>query len=199
MSFESLLLVFVNYPKIITFVGSVLGGESVILFLSALSGQGAISLWVVYVFCFFGTIFSDSLWFLIPKSRFFKRIVGQRVISKGYTKIVEAIDKISHKKNLVFFVVAKFLYGTRIIFILYISDKNFKYRKFLAYDSFATAFWLGVLIPIGWLSGRGLKKFVDIFNDVQLGMSITIGIVLVFYIARQIIDKKIKKFMENEK
>lgn len=194
---ENLLLQFSDYAGTIAFLGAFLGGDSVVIFLAGLAGQGLMPLWKVFVFLILGTIISDVLVFSIGRTKYFKRIVGHRYVKKGYDSVVAELDRFFHKKVLVVLIIAKFMYGTRFITLFYLGNKGITSKRFVWYDSIATFIWVIVLGTIGWLAGKGLANYISIIDNVELGTALLIGLTAAIYLVQRGIDKLFYKKIEN--
>ena len=69
-----------SYPEILSFLSPIIGGENGVILVSFLAASGAFSIFTVFIFAFFGMLAIDSLWFLIPKTRLYRKIVNGKKI-----------------------------------------------------------------------------------------------------------------------
>jgi len=75
----------------------------------------------------------------------------------------------------------KFLYGTRILTIAYLTLKKIRFFTFAIFDAMGTIFWLAVMISIGWLAGKGVANVIPLYNE-MLEYSILILVVLILIV-----------------
>lgn len=176
-----------DYPSlqyVIIFLGAAFGGELAFFALSLLAAQGLFPLHVLISLGFLGTVSSDILWFLCGKAAFFKKIISYRYAHSTVSVLAEAIDRISRGNRLIALIFTKFLVGTRIVLIMYLSKNNLELRRFIAYDSVAAIIWLLVVIPIGFVSGLGFTYLAEIFNNLY----VELGLLLLFLFIVSIIQ-----------
>lgn len=182
-----------SYPflkYIVIFLGAGFGGELAVVSLSFLAAQGLFPLPLFFGISFLGTLFSDSLWFFLGRTRLAEKIVDHRYATNTIVVIFEAIKKISRGNHLFAFIFAKFLVGTRIVVIFYVSKTKIAFKKFLQNDLPAIIIWLFVLGLIGYLSGLGFNYISGILKNVYAGIGFVV-LILVVIAVLQIWMKKI--------
>lgn len=173
------------------FLGSVLFGETVIITAAFFAAQGFGSLWAVWWAGLIGTVLSDSLWFWGGAAA--HRRIEQRA-GERYTKFLSIIDqRFGHRPFLVLLFV-KFLYGTRILTIIYLSIRKLPFSTFVVFDTLGTMLWLAVMIGIGWLAGVGSVNLVNYVGYAQVTLlSLVVLIVgirfFAVWISRRLLDK----------
>ena len=187
------LLFFATNAIVISLVSGFLGGEEIILFLSFLSGQGTLPFWILFVFAYIGTIASNILWYFAGKTIIIDKIVHWKKIRKTYEKIVHLIDKSKKRNEILALFVTKVIYGTRIITIMLLSKKGMSFLQFVIYSSTATLVWYIIVIPIGWLAGRGFTFLFEILENLQLAIAFIVSAIVVFYIIRVAVHNYIVK------
>jgi|GEM_PF-731926 len=189
--------VILSYPLLkyaFIFFGAAFGGEVAILSLAFLAAHKLFSLPTFFVIGFLGTLFSDTLWFVLGKTKTAGKIVGHRYTAPTISAIIEAIHKISRGSHLLAFIFAKFLIGTRVVVILYVSKTNIAFKKFIFPDIIAILIWLGLLGSIGFLAGLGFSYFSSILKNIYAG----IGFVILILIVVTLIQVWLKKFFTKQ-
>ena len=178
MTLETFLLSFIEtYQILIIFIGTFLFGDTVVLSLGLLSAKGTVSIPLIVIFGFLGTVISDSIWFFMADFIHNRKYVKDK-LNKNKKALI-ALDKLTGRKPFLFLSFAKFLYGTRILFIVYLSIKKLKYTKFMIYNSIGTLIWLAVLILIGWLSGKGIINIIPKFMGAQYLLTAAVVLALI--------------------
>ncbi len=180
-----------EHQILLIFLGSFLLGESVIITLALLAAQGIISLPFLFLFGVLGTIVSDTAWFYIGKilqsKHFFKKKLHR------HHRLFFSVNKITGKKPFLFLLVAKFLYGTRILFITYLSIRKLRYLTFILFDTLGTMVWFAIIISLGWLAGKGIVNFIPIFRSVQYFVAAIIILLIIIKVLTLWFTKKIAK------
>ena len=134
------------------FFGAFFFGETVILTAAFLAGQGTWSIESVFWLSLAGTVTSDSLWFLLGQT-FFKFTKRWEKYQDQYQTFLIKLEKITGQRPFLSLLFIKFLYGTRILTILYLSIRKVRYATFLLFNTVGTILWLSVMIFVGWWEG----------------------------------------------
>ena len=183
---ETLIL----YRQLAIFLGSFLFAESVIFTASFLSAQGFWPLTTVFIFVFLGAIISDFFWYF--GRLFFLKFTRQWLLYKNaYNKLSAFVDKITYNKPFLALLFMKFLYGTRFLIIIYIAMRQVKLKTFLFYDIIGTIIWLLVIIPIGWLAGKGAYNIIPIYKNIGYSIFILILSFVIFKLISRWLKNKI--------
>lgn len=182
------------FQYLVIFLGAAFGGEFAIISLAFLSAQEVFPLYLFLIIGFFGTLSSDILWFFLGKTKTAGKIIDHRYASNTIAVIMEAIHFVSRGRHLLAFIFAKFLIGTRIVVILYVSKTNMAFKKFIQNDIIAIAIWLTILTSIGFLSGLGFVYISRILKNIYAGIGFVILIILLI-VALQI---WLKRFFTKE-
>jgi membrane protein DedA with SNARE-associated domain len=184
------LLTEFHWPAI--FIGSFLFGETVIITAAFLAAEGLWSLSDVFWISLAGTVVSDSAWFLFGQRilAFFKRSGKPNPRSE---RLLSAIENITGKNRFALILCVKFIYGTRIFTIMYLSMRKMHYGRFAAYDTISSTLWLTVICAIGWLAGKSVTNLVPFLNTFEYAALFLILVIAVFKIGMVWISRKIAK------
>ena len=199
MSIEWFSALVLNYPLfkyIIIFLGVAFLGELALFTAGFLAAQGVISLSILAILSFFGVLLADILWFLIGKTTTAEKIISHRYTYATISIILQALDRISGGNRFFAVILAKFVIGTRIVLILYVSKTNLEFKRFVRYDIVAVFLWLLIVIGIGYISGLGFSYISSILRNVYAGIGFVILILLIVIIAQIWIKRA---FIEKEK
>ena len=183
-----------SYSALFAFITSLFLGEEIILILSFLSANDYIPLWQVFVFCFVGRVISDFFFFALGKFRIATWLEKYQD-RKVYIGVDKIFSKLNRKNLFVTLLYTKFLIGMRIAIMFYIGAKGGSLKKTLINDLAAVFVWLLVLIPIGWFAGSSFKLILEIFNDVRIALLflfiiVILGFIIKNYIQKRILEKK---------
>lgn len=154
-----------SYQFLFIVAGSFLFGETVIItaaFLSVKMGWSPLS---VFFFSLLGTITSDSCWFMVGKY-FSDSVKKSKFWKNKYPKKRNLVRKIVvNPKTALFYY--KFLYGFRVLSILYVAGMGMPTTDFVLFNSFGTFIWLIVIISIGWFAGRGIFNLLPYVSSIE--------------------------------
>jgi membrane protein DedA with SNARE-associated domain len=186
----------VLYPVLgygLVFLGVGFGGEAAMIGLAFLLAQKFFSLVPFFIVSFLGVLFTDTLWFFLGKTRMAGRILDHKYTTDTVFLITEAIRKVSRGNHLLAMIFAKFLIGTRLVLILYVSRTNIPFKKFINANMVAILVWLLILIPIGYLSGLGFTYFSKVLNNIYVGIGFLASVFLLFIIGQMWLKKTFTK------
>ena len=175
----------INYPSlqyVTIFFGAALGGELALFTLSFLAAQHILPLPALIIFSFLGTLCADSTWFLLGRTNVAKKIINHRYANSTIAVIAEAVRLVSRGSHFLALIFAKFLVGTRIVMLLYISNLPFSFGQFIRYNVVATFIWLLVVIPIGFISGLGFTYVAEVFHNLYAGVGFILLIILIIVV-----------------
>jgi len=190
---EFILSLLSTYGELASFLGGFFAGEEVIMTLSFLAANGVLPLWKVFLFSFLGILLCDSLFYFIGRSKLvgsLQKFEKFAHISKKYEHIILKIDK-KGTLNLLF--TTKFIFGTRLLTLLYLGFKKVKIAEFLISDFIVGLFWMAIVVSLGWFSGSSFYLVLDIFKNIPLAIAGILILVLAFIGIKTWISKKILK------
>lgn len=194
---NNIIAFFSGHAFLLSFVGAFFGGEETILTLSFLAGQGIMSAWLVFAGCLAGTLSSDAAWFALGRSRLADKILGWKIFHRGYQKVENIFHKTTKGNIIIMILIGKFLYGTRIITIMYMARRKMSLARFNLYNTIIVTLWLGVIIPIGWSAGKGFSRTVNILHDFERATMVLILLLVLVYLARLAISRWLRDRYES--
>lgn len=167
-----------TYQVLAVLIGTFLLGETVVLAAAFLSGGGLFSPLVVFVAAFAGTMAADMTWFAVGRYYAARHQEKYLALRAKYPSVFRFVDRLTRTTPLWQALMAiKFVYGTRILFILYVSVNRLAGPwRFLMLDLAAVALWLTPLVVLGYLLGKGLLTETALQQTKWL---ITLSIILV--------------------
>ena len=193
------LLIFVgDYAPLVCFLGAILGGEETLILLSIIAAHGYMSIWIILVFFYLGIIVSDMIWYYAGKSELFNWLVRRKLLSRAYFHWGKLLDKATKGNDFRALFLTKFLYGFRLITIMYLSRERIRLRKFIEYSLIVDAIWVGAITTIGWFAGKGVKLANTLSNNLVLTLFIAGIIIIGFTIIMRLIAKKVRIWLEKK-
>lgn len=204
-SAEWLRVFITHYPLLqylVIFFVAAFGGEVGMIALSFLAAHKLFPFWPFFILSFVGVIFSDTIWFFMGRTKIAEKIFSHRYANDTVFIITEAIRKISRGNHLLALIFTKFLIGTRVVLIFYISRTKMAFENFIYDDIVAILVWLVVLIPIGFLSGLGFTYISDILESIYAGIGFVLLVLIVVVILqiwlKRVFTKEGKEILEKE-
>ena len=184
------LLTEFHWPAI--FIGTVLFGETVIITAAFLAAEGLWTLSDVFWLSLAGTVVSDSAWFLFGHKIlvFFNRWGKHKPRGE---RLLSAIENITGTNRFALILCVKFIYGTRIFTIMYLSMRKMNYLRFVAYDTIGSTIWLCVMCTIGWMAGKSIANLAPYWNTFEYTALFLILVIAVFKIGTIWLSRKIAK------
>ena len=170
---ESLITTFSEHILIASFIGAFLGGTSVTLFLAVLAGQGQLPLPELAIGAGLGNLCSDIVWFFIGKSNRMLKWTSKGRLQRGY-KRVERLATVHKRQDIAIFILVKFLYGLRVITIIFFGRMKYSLKRFLALDATAVIIITLSVVGAGWAAGKGASIFLDVFGGIRLALTATV-------------------------
>lgn len=176
----------------ILLLGSFVEGESFVLTAGFLAYKGFLSLPVIIMISFFGSLFSDQFLFHIGR-HYGPSIIERRPRLKERSK---RVFELLHKYSTGFIIGFRFVYGVRTISPLVIGASGISVKRFTVLNFFAALLWAVISCLAGYLIGYLFADAVDlvikkVIQYQKIAVGGTVGILclagLYFYV------KKIKR------
>lgn len=174
------------------FVGAFFFGEAVIITASFLAAQGFWSVANVFWLAFAGTVLSDALWFIFGR-RVLVHLHRWEKYQMQSEKILASLHRWTGGRPFLVLLFVKFLYGTRILTILFLSAHKMRFLTFVFFDAIGTVVWLAVIISIGWLAGRSLVDLAPYLNKFEFVAVFLLLIILAIRLFTTWLSKKLTK------
>jgi membrane protein DedA with SNARE-associated domain len=189
---EYVLHVLAGHPGLISFVISILSEEALFL-LAILAGSGAFPFWPIFVFGFFGILLADIVCFWLGHTKLFQHIRHNYFKSKRYRTIRRTLAKFSEKNKLVFLIISKFIYGTRAAAALFLGVRKMNFAYFLICDIIAVLIWESVMLPLAWLSGKGISSVLRITRGFERFLFVALLVLVLYHLIIKNLASKWKK------
>jgi membrane protein DedA with SNARE-associated domain len=130
-------------------VGTFFEGETVVLVAGAMAHRGLLSLPVVIVASFLGSLLGDQLWFLLGH-RYGKDFISRRPSWERHGKRAE--DLLARYGTL-FVIAFRFLYGFRTVTPILLGALRYPVRRFVFLNALGAALWASSISIAGYAVG----------------------------------------------
>lgn len=175
-------------PTLVCFIGSFVGGTVVILVLATVGGSAGMPLWPILLGAFLGNYASDIGWFVLARSRLTDRLRANPRYAAQRDRI-DALRDNYRKRDWLFFVAIKFAYGLRIAQILLLGAAHYAWQRFLQLDAVAVLVINTFAVFAGWTFGRGITRYLDLFENTGTIVSAIALLMIVYFAARWLINR----------
>jgi membrane protein DedA with SNARE-associated domain len=173
-------------------LATALWGDVSLIFFVAFSVNYGINLWIIFIAAYIGTQIGDSLWYAFGK--FFEPYIEKsKRMKKGYVKVARMIEIIFGKRHLLALTAVKYLYGTRVITIIYLVKERIGYKKFVVYDFISTFFWVIGVGLVGYLVGIGFMA-VKTFKNMQLAVTLLVIFIALYFL----LEEELKRWIQRK-
>ncbi|NCN99412.1 hypothetical protein COU62_03255 [Candidatus Pacearchaeota archaeon CG10_big_fil_rev_8_21_14_0_10_35_219] len=179
------------YSYLLYFIAGLFTGEAGIVFLMVLVVHGTIPFLPMILLFLLGALVIDIVIYIIA-TKGLSKLKKYHLISKGSEKLGMVIDKYVRGNEFYAILIAKFLQGTNLVLLVYLSVEKLDYKKYIKYDLLATLIWITEMAIIGWLVGQGFKIVLTVFKSIQLAILFLIVVLVILYFIQKWLDKKFK-------
>lgn len=179
----------IKYGLIAVFVGAMFEGDLVIPTAGALASFGWFAPVTVTLVCIAGMFLADCLWYWLGRL-FGERLSGTRV----YKRMVPKAEKFAGRIGVWQIAVARFVWGIRIVTMMFWGFKRLNFLVFAGIDLLACTVFASALVALGFFFSRALKQVVgdvESFQLIVLGGLVAMGVVLILIRRRQSASSKV--------
>lgn len=189
----NILMLFFQHSYLLSYLGGIAGEEPLLflVFISSLSSQTTIPIWIMILFGIAGILTFDSALFLFSRTDLASYIFHRARFIKKYAALPQIIGNLEGKYHLLTMMFSKFIFSVRIPLVAYLSRRGMKYKKFIFYDIISVTAWGVIMIPLAWLAGRGFSKGLGIAEDAIIAVSIALMFVAIVYLLNRLIMDEI--------
>ncbi len=163
------------------FLFACIEGEIALLTAGFLCKQGLMSLELVILFAFLGTMLTEQGLYFVG------RIYGIKLLDK-YPKLKEKSSKVIeflHKYDAAFIFGCRFVYGIRNISPIIIGISNISPLKYSALNIPAAFIWAVLVAGTGYVFANALETAKDNLEYVQYGALAILGFALVYFLYKK--------------
>ncbi len=197
---STILNLLMIYRYWILFPLAVFEGPIVSLVTGFLIHIGALSFWPAFVILILGDIIPDSILYFIGYWGGNTKLV-QKLISSSdfFNKHFDSVGKLWTEHGRVTMFLGKLAYGMALPFIVSAGIVKIPFKKFISYTIPVTILQYGIIISIGYSSGKlyaAAGKYVDLF---YFTIAILIIAIAAIYLVAKYARNKIVSFEKNVK
>lgn len=166
-------------PFLVCFLGALIAGTVVTLVFATFAGSAGVPWWPLLLGAFLGNYLKDSGLFALARSKLTDRLRQSRQFEQQRERL-DALRNNYRKRDVFFFVGVKFAYGLRIAKLLFLGAVHYPWGRFLLYNAIAVLVINATAVLSGWMFGRGVTRYLDMFENT--GSIVTTVLVLVLAI-----------------
>jgi membrane protein DedA with SNARE-associated domain len=147
---------FAQYGAITVFLGSVFIGETAIIPFFVLAAQGLIDIYVVTLCAYAAVVLTDVFWFYVGvlsrRNRHLHRHYEKRI--SPHLKVM--LNKLFGKRVLLSLILMKFMYGSRMLNLIWLGFRRFELSEFLLLDIISAFVYILALAALAGLINIGI-------------------------------------------
>lgn len=176
----------------ICFIGGFLAGEEMLLILTYLANAGHFPFWHLMVFTFLGITLCDFTFYFIGKLKLVQSYINNsKRLSHSFDKISNIYYNVCKHSTWKILLYTKFIYGTRLISLVYLGMRNVSVKEFLRLNIIIGISWLLIVVSIGIILSESIELIINTFHSIQMvSLFILVFIIVGIYIKKWI-EKRI--------
>lgn len=176
-------------------LGSFVEGETVVLTAGYLSFKGYLSLPLIIVIAFTGSLVADQILFYVGR-HYGPSLIDRKPMLKEKSK---RIFELLHRYNVGFILSFRFIYGIRVASPLVIGASGISIKRFTILNVIAAAIWAVLSCIAGYMIGYWFADTVDaiIAKVIQLEKVILISVAVLAFLG--LMAYKIRAYLRRKK
>lgn len=188
MTTQDLVLLVSEHAEVACLLVAFVAGSAWVLVLATLAGQDLIPFHTVFVYCAIGNYLSDALWYLAGRTGKRHGAFRWLPVERGLAR-TEAFIRAHRNKDLALFILVKFVYGIRVLMIVLLGLNAYPLKRFLIFNFSAVAVINFVVVGAGWMMGRGISVYVDVFTNLATLLTFIFAVYLLAVLTRYVISR----------
>ncbi|MFT4586159.1 MAG: membrane protein DedA with SNARE-associated domain [Candidatus Binatia bacterium] len=194
MSLDRIALFLIEHTAATCFLAAFLWGNSATLVFAVTAGMGVIDPVTVFVFSTIGNHVKDTLFFFLGRTHLVDRFTAMKRVAPAYERL-NVLRKKYARHDLKIFILIKFMYGLRLISMIYFGSINYPFVRYLAYNSIALAIINALITVVGWALGRGVGDNLNVFENAWTTTAFLAGSLVCYGLLRT----RVRKWLERMK
>ena len=184
MSFNFLTIL--EHQAIIIFFSTFFFGDEMVYLFGFLSGTEVFNLWLVIIFSILGNGGCDIFWLSVARSKYAAK-AKKWLFSRKKVKHIN----FGKKKLFMSIFLSKFFYGTRLITIFYVAEKEKNFGKIIFFNTLAVILWVFIVSISMFYMGKFTRISLDFIKDIRWYLSIGVISVIIIYIINRFYGSKL--------
>lgn len=187
MTIEQIVTNF-GYPAIL--IGTFLEGETIVVIAGFLAHRDYLSLPLVMLCAFVGTVCSDQLFFLLGHSK------GQAFLARRphWQPRVEKVRCLLQQHGLWIIIGFRFVYGIRNITPFVIGSSGYSRVRFLALNLIGAGLWSITFATAGYVLGEAIRRVLGHVHHYEGAVIIGLLVIGILYgLAHRVMTRRTKR------
>jgi membrane-associated protein len=172
------------------FLGTFLFGETVVLAGTLLATAGVVSVPALFGMCLLGMLASDLVWFFFGQ-RALRAARRWEWVQARHDALMARLQRIDDGQRFYYLLFYKFVYGIRIVTIVYTSLRRIRLRRFLLLDGIGGAAYLVVVIGLGLLLYRGATEVAPAMHTLRYALAAAVLLFILLRMGTQWLRKRL--------
>lgn len=183
---------FARYGGIAVFLGTFLEGESLLIAAGALTQQGYLSPWVVWLSASLGAWCGHILWFSVG------RRLGRTALVSRWPALGRRIAQANrivrgHPKTAI--VVLQYLYGMRLLGAVIFGFTRLSFIRFAFYEAANCLLWAALFTATGFLLGQAAVSF---FSGPMRFIWIAVSVLVLMEVVRRVSTSAVSRLSDTD-
>lgn len=155
-----------SYGYAALFVGTLLEGETVLVLAGFAAHRGYLSLPLVMLAAFAGSLLGDQLYFQLGRRK------GEAFLRRraGWAPRVERVQDLIKRHHLPFILGFRFFYGLRTVSPFAIGMSDVPTRRYLMLNLIGAALWSATVASLGYFVGEAAEALLGQIRRYELGI-----------------------------
>lgn len=167
-------------------LGAFLEGETIVVVAGALAHRGLLSLPLVMLTAFVGSVAGDQLWFQLGR-RFGRPLLERR---PAWRARAEAAQRRLDRYGDVFVLGFRFIYGVRTVTPALLGMSQYSMTRFTLLNMVGGAAWVLVIGGAGWALGAALAGILQRAARVEELFAVAIAVGIVVWLVWRLVQRR---------
>lgn len=175
-----------QWGYIAVFLGALIEGETVIFTAGYMAYKGVLSLPMIMLIAFLGTLLSEQVFYFVGR-HYKERIIEK--FPRFKPPLIKALEMLK-KYDTLFILSSRFIYGIRNASPIAIGMSGTPPRKYIPLNILAAAIWSILSCGGAYLLGSTMEHFFENFNKFQMYFFVAVGLIIALVVAYRIYKRK---------
>ena len=181
--FDTIVATLGVYSDVTIFLLPLLAGEAGVLLLAFVYSGNVDTLLLIGGWSWIAMTIMDTVWFLVPRLRWFRNYYQKRMLPKRMEEVQKRINVFAKERVFLVLSLAKLLVGTRVLFVMYLGAQAISLMRFIGTALLVNLLWSATMVGIGFIARSSFDYALHLFQNVQVVILILLLAGLLSYTA----------------
>jgi membrane protein DedA with SNARE-associated domain len=176
-----------QYGYLITFLGTFIEGETVLVFSAIAAHIGYLSLPIVIIVATTGATLGDMLFFFIGRYYGTPFVARFPTIGKSTARLNKLIERFPNASIIVF----RFIYGLKVSGAVLIGMSHITSRRFIALNVLGSFIWASSITTLSYLFAASLNHMIGRIQGIEKILFVLVAVVVAMYYTTVLVRKQL--------